>query len=115
MKGIPRYGFFCVLRRTWTSDCTHPACEQYGGKPFRLATHMFWEVVVSDTKLIDELRRAPDDQLSFNDGVNDVRISRDLVWKSLIELSYHYRDYNLTIRLEPPHAIYTMSQYFGRP
>lgn len=48
--------------------------HQYGGRPFRFATRKYWHYVVSDPKLIDELRRAPDDQLSFSKAVDEVSI-----------------------------------------
>lgn len=44
---------------------------KYGGRPFRIATRRYWQYIVSSPKLIDELRRAPDDELSFLDAVNE--------------------------------------------
>ncbi|EKM50979.1 uncharacterized protein PHACADRAFT_262885, partial [Phanerochaete carnosa HHB-10118-sp] len=41
---------------------------KFGGSPFRIATRQYWHYIVSDPKLIDELRRAPDDELSFIDA-----------------------------------------------
>lgn len=32
-----------------------------------------WMVVVSGSKLIDDIRRAPDEQLSFLDAINEAR------------------------------------------
>jgi hypothetical protein len=45
---------------------------QYGGRPFKISNGHRWLVILSNPKLIDELRRAPDDELSFLDSVNEV-------------------------------------------
>ncbi|EKM60011.1 uncharacterized protein PHACADRAFT_192409 [Phanerochaete carnosa HHB-10118-sp] len=42
---------------------------QVGGSPFRIATRRYWHYIVSGPKLIDELRHAPDDELSFIEAV----------------------------------------------
>jgi hypothetical protein len=45
---------------------------QFKGGVFKVATHDKWMVVVSDPVLIDELRKAPQDELAFDDAVIDV-------------------------------------------
>jgi hypothetical protein len=45
---------------------------QFKGKVFKVATLDKWVVVVCSPKLIDELRKAPDDELSFDGAVVDV-------------------------------------------
>ena len=45
---------------------------QYYGKPFRVALWDQWMVVVSGTKMIDDLRKRPDDEFSFQEGLEQV-------------------------------------------
>ena len=42
------------------------------GRVFKVATPSRWVVVVTSAKLLDELRGAPDDVLSFDEFVEDV-------------------------------------------
>lgn len=46
---------------------------QYKGRAFRVATFDHWLVIVSGPKLIDDIRRAADDELSFDEAANEVR------------------------------------------
>ncbi|KAH7906708.1 cytochrome P450 [Hygrophoropsis aurantiaca] len=45
--------------------------SQYGGKPFKIAALGQWLVVVSEPKLVEELRKAPDEHMSFTEATND--------------------------------------------
>lgn len=47
---------------------------QYGGRPFKIANFRYWQFIVSSPKLIDELRRADDNDLNFLVAVNEVRV-----------------------------------------
>ncbi|KAG9308977.1 cytochrome P450 [Chiua virens] len=44
---------------------------QYKPKPFKIAKFNEWVIIVSSRELIDEIRRAPDDALSFLEFVNE--------------------------------------------
>jgi hypothetical protein len=57
---------------------------QFKGGVFKVATHDKWMVVLSDPMLIDELRKAPQDELAFDDAVIDV-CSSPLISLSFIE------------------------------
>ena len=48
------------------------AVGQYHGKSFKVAFPDKWLVVVSGSHLLDELRRRPDSELSFAEGVEEV-------------------------------------------
>ena len=46
---------------------------QYRGGAFRIANHNRWHIVVTGPQLIEELKKAPDDVLSFNEAIKEVR------------------------------------------
>jgi hypothetical protein len=48
---------------------------QFKGGVFKVAALDKWILVVSGPQLIDELRKAPEDALSFDSAVTDVRSS----------------------------------------
>ncbi|PAV15395.1 cytochrome P450 [Pyrrhoderma noxium] len=48
------------------------ATEKFKGKTFKIPQYDRWVVVVSSPKLIDELRRAPDDVLSFTHANDEI-------------------------------------------
>lgn len=50
---------------------------QYKGLPFKLANFDKWIVIISGPKLVEELRQAPDDTLSFSQGVAEVKSDHD--------------------------------------
>ena len=45
---------------------------QYYGKSFRVALWDQWMVVVSGTKMIDDLRKRSDEEFSFQEGLEQV-------------------------------------------
>lgn len=45
---------------------------QYKNKVFKVAQFDRWLVIVSGTKLVDEIRKATDNELSFSEAANDV-------------------------------------------
>ena len=53
-------------------------CSQYKSAPFKVADRYRWIVVLGGRQHIEELRKAPDDALSFPEAANDVcsKISR---------------------------------------
>ena len=46
---------------------------QYHGSVFKVALLQHWMVVVSGPKMVEDLRRRPDDELSFTEGTEEVR------------------------------------------
>ena len=48
--------------------------SQYRGGAFRVANHNRWHIVVTGPQLIEELKKAPDDVLSFNDAIVEVSL-----------------------------------------
>lgn len=48
---------------------------QYKGRPFKVANFNRWLVIVSGPRLIDDVRKAADNELSFIDAANEVRPS----------------------------------------
>lgn len=51
-----------------------PFAGQHYGKVFKVATPASWAIVVSGPELINDFRRAADDELSFDDAANEVYI-----------------------------------------
>ena len=52
--------------------------EKYPGSVFRVPTMDGWMVVVSGHQLVDELRAAREDELSFREAVEEVRCGAEL-------------------------------------
>lgn len=52
--------------------CTLRRRGQYKGRVFKIPHLMGWHVLVSTPELIEELRRAPDEVLSFEHAVGEV-------------------------------------------
>ena len=46
---------------------------QYYGSVFKVPLPEQWILIVSGPKMVEELRKRPDDELSFSAGVEDVR------------------------------------------
>lgn len=46
---------------------------QYHGSVFKVALLQHWMVIVSGPKMVDELRRRRDDELSFTEGTEEVQ------------------------------------------
>ena len=53
---------------------------QYQGSTFKIALFDQWLVVVSGTNMVDELMRRPDHEVSFLEGIEEVRNQRCLKW-----------------------------------
>ncbi|KAI6165104.1 cytochrome P450 [Pisolithus thermaeus] len=54
-----------------TSGIIQEGYNKYKNAPFKIPTLYDWIVIVSGPKLLDEVRTAPDDQLSAIEGTND--------------------------------------------
>lgn len=48
---------------------------QYPGRPFKIAAISRWVVVLNGPQLVDEVRRAPADILSFDLAIQEVILS----------------------------------------
>ncbi|EKM60083.1 uncharacterized protein PHACADRAFT_206285 [Phanerochaete carnosa HHB-10118-sp] len=78
-ENVPALGPTAPLLSYWgackfMTNCQEMLAEghtKFGGRPFRMATFRHWQYIVSDPKLLDELRRAPDDELSFVEAVSE--------------------------------------------
>lgn len=46
---------------------------QFHGAVFKVALFDQWMVIVNGRKLVDDLRKRPDDELSFNEALEEVR------------------------------------------
>ncbi|KAF8637705.1 hypothetical protein AX16_010780 [Volvariella volvacea WC 439] len=76
LNAIPALGFSGALMSYFTSikgtfklkSMVQKALPKFNGSPFRIPMIQKWVVVVSTPQLIDELRRAPDDALSFHEA-----------------------------------------------
>ena len=62
---------------------------QYKSAPFKIYDRYRWTVIVSNREHIEEVLRAPDDELSFAEATNDVR-------NRLVLLDYTCADCSLT-------------------
>ncbi|KAF8994942.1 hypothetical protein BDQ17DRAFT_1430676 [Cyathus striatus] len=61
--------------------------KKYGGQPFKVATLGKWVVLVSETQMVDDIRRAKDDQLSFEQAVDE----KDIIFgPQLLQEPYQY-------------------------
>ena len=47
--------------------------DKYKGRMFKVANLYYWLIVVSGPDLIEEVRQAPEDALSFSEHINEVR------------------------------------------
>ena len=59
--------------RLWREmDTEEPVRLQYRGSVFKIAMLDQWLVVVTGPSMIEELRKRPDTELSFNEGIGEV-------------------------------------------
>ncbi|KAI1793056.1 cytochrome P450 [Ganoderma leucocontextum] len=63
--------------------------QKYHGSVFKVALLQHWMVVVSGPKMVDELRRRPDDELSFTEGTEEIMPLKYLVEPEVSESPYH--------------------------
>lgn len=63
--------------------------KKYKGKPYKVAQLFRWHVIVSGPKLIDELRKAPDDVLSFDEATADSLSVEFTLGPSVLHNPYH--------------------------
>ncbi|KAM5535892.1 hypothetical protein V8D89_010510 [Ganoderma adspersum] len=63
--------------------------DKYHGSVFKVALLQRWMVVVSGPKMVEDLRRRPDDELSFTEGTEETMPLRYLVEPAVTEFPYH--------------------------
>jgi len=81
------WGAFQAL--TKGCELTRQGYQKYRGKAFKIAEFNKWLVIVSGPQLIDELRRAPDDALSFLEATNETLELRFTAGPNVADNSYH--------------------------
>ncbi|KZT39045.1 cytochrome P450 [Sistotremastrum suecicum HHB10207 ss-3] len=59
------------------------------GGIFKVPDFSKWTVIVSSSELLEELRKAPDDQLSFEDAMNDMLQLEWVMGREIIHNNYH--------------------------
>ncbi|EPQ60474.1 cytochrome P450 [Gloeophyllum trabeum ATCC 11539] len=100
LDGIPTVGPSAPLASyigaiRWLYDAPRMVQEgydKYKGRAFKVANIDRWMVIVSGPKLIDEVRRAPDDVLSFTEATNDM-LSIDYT----LSPNVHHNEYHIPI------------------
>ncbi|TFK70908.1 cytochrome P450 [Pluteus cervinus] len=76
---IPTVGPSGVITSYWgglkalkyAKDMIQEGYEKYYGRPFKIPMMSRWVVVVSGPQLIDDVRKASEDDLSFNEAMNE--------------------------------------------
>ncbi|KAI0774403.1 cytochrome P450 [Fomes fomentarius] len=63
--------------------------QKYHNSAFKVATLDQWLVIVSGSKMVDELRRRPDEELSFTEGVEDIVQLKYTIGTETTEDPYH--------------------------
>ncbi|KAG9308976.1 cytochrome P450 [Chiua virens] len=79
LDAIPTVGSGALFGSWWDAlthlssglDLVQEGYKKYKAKAFKVARFDQWVVIISSRELVDEIRRAPDDTLSFLEGVND--------------------------------------------
>ncbi|KAF8844183.1 cytochrome P450 [Paxillus ammoniavirescens] len=79
LDAIPTVGSSTWLGSWWASieyltkgaDIIRGGYEKHKGAPFKVADLYRWTVVVSGLQFVEDLRKAPDDELSFLEATND--------------------------------------------
>ncbi|TFK68395.1 cytochrome P450 [Pluteus cervinus] len=57
----------------YTKDMVQEGYEKYYGRPFKFPMMARWVVVVSGPQLIDEVRKASEEDLSFDEAINEIK------------------------------------------
>lgn len=66
-------GYAKVSVPAYAREVSCSSLYKYKGETFKVPRISTWEVVVSKPELIDEVRKAPDNVLSFHAAVDEVR------------------------------------------
>ena len=90
-RGIISEGYQKVCSiHTFLSHCCNHASPflQYHGSVFKVAMLDQWMVIVSGSKMIEDLRKRPDDEVSFIEGAEESLNSRYTIGRSWIDDPY---------------------------
>ncbi|KAM5535893.1 hypothetical protein V8D89_010511 [Ganoderma adspersum] len=63
--------------------------DKYRGSVFKVALLQHWMVVVSGSRMVEDLRRRPDNELSFAEGAEETMPLKYLVEPAVSEFPYH--------------------------
>lgn len=97
LNAIPTIGHAGVLTSYITAfkwfrhggDMLQEGYDKYPGRPFKLATVSRWIVVLGGSKHVDEIRKAPEDVLSFRQAVAETMQSRYTLGRKFDDVPYH--------------------------
>ncbi|KAG6333854.1 hypothetical protein ID866_5229 [Astraeus odoratus] len=98
LDSIPTVGSTSWLGSCWsaikhlnsTSGIIQEGYDRYKNVPFKIPTLYSWIIVVSGNKLLEEVRNAPDDQLSANEGTNDFLKIAYTIGHKVVQNPYHF-------------------------
>ncbi|KAI0334069.1 cytochrome P450 [Cubamyces sp. BRFM 1775] len=68
---FPLLSYIGVLRCMYGKAAIEEGYKKYYGSAFKIAMFDTWMVYVSGPELIDEMKRRPDDELSFHEGADE--------------------------------------------
>jgi hypothetical protein len=125
---LPRYSqilegptTICSWRNQKGEFCVDPVAltrwhvTQFQGCLFKIPTPMDWWVILSEPKLIEELRKAPEHIFSANRSLGEVSISQEPQGNSQPHSFFCNRKYSLGLLLAPTSPIiHTIFLSFGR-
>ena len=90
-KGILTEGYRKVCSNSHTKVAASPlnVRSQYHGSVFKVATLDHWLVVASGLDMIEDIRKRPDDQMSFSHAIEESLLTRYTVGAAWIDDPYH--------------------------
>ncbi|XP_006458661.1 hypothetical protein AGABI2DRAFT_217430 [Agaricus bisporus var. bisporus H97] len=97
LNSIPTIGYSGVLSSYFTAlkwmthgnELVQEGYDRYPTGIFKIANISSWIVVLTGRQFLDELRKAPDDVLSFRQAMNDVLQTKYTMGKAISEDKYH--------------------------
>ncbi|KAJ3566941.1 hypothetical protein NP233_g6679 [Leucocoprinus birnbaumii] len=97
LNRIPTVGYSGIISSYLTAfkyitsgcDLVQEGYDRYPNGVFKLATMSKWIVVVTGQKFLDELRKAPDEVLSFQEAVNDQTQIKYTLGAPIADDQYH--------------------------
>lgn len=97
LNRIPTVGYSGVISSYLTAvkwitsgcDLVQQGYDRYPNGVFKVATVSKWIVVLTGPKYLDELRKAPDEVLSFQEAVNDQTQIQYTLGKAIADDQYH--------------------------
>ncbi|EKM60640.1 uncharacterized protein PHACADRAFT_246674 [Phanerochaete carnosa HHB-10118-sp] len=97
LKRIPTIGPTAPIISYWGAvrwlmygaEITQEGYTKYKGRPFKVANFNRWLVIVSGPQLVDDIRKAADHELSFEEAAHENLEVRYTAGPSIAENSYH--------------------------